>query len=234
MASVETPQFLSFNSKISPSLSGYQQPSDAEMAEMKNRDPPLEATWTIWQQIAQSDSKAYSDATQNVASFSTVKDFWRYWNHLPQPSELLDGKKFVRETPDSRSIVDALMLFRDGIKPEWEDSANATGGHFQFQLKPQLGGGAIDEVWNNIVLGVIGATMEHSQMITGVRLVDKLSQSRASAIRIEVWFSNFEDNDKVGALQKSLEKAMGTKLDGSAAEPNWGRTDKKSHIQQKK
>merc|ERR1719361_2593850 len=141
------------------------------------------------------DSKAshYSDATHRVASFSTVKTFWKYWNHLPQPSELLDGKKFVREASGSRSVVDALMVFRDGIKPEWEDAVNASGGHFQFELRPSLGGGSIDEYWNNIVLGMIGGTIEPPDMITGVRLVDKLSQpARSAAVRIEVWFSNIE------------------------------------------
>lgn len=232
------PQYLSFNSKISPGLATYQQPSEAELEELKNRDPPLRYTWTIWEQIMQqSDAKnsAYSDATHKVANFSTVKGFWKYWNHLPQPSELLDGKKFVRDNGvDSRSIVDALMLFRDGIKPEWEDSTNATGGHFQFQLKPQLGGGVIDELWNNIVLGMIGGTIQPAEMVTGVRLVDKLTQNKMAAIRIEVWFANFEDTEKVDALQKSLEQCMGTKLDGSVeTQKSWGKTDRKTHIVKK-
>jgi len=205
---------------------------------MKNKDPALRFTWTIWEQIMQSsDAKAaqYSDATHRVASFSTVKGFWKYWNHLPQPSELLDGKKFVREAADQRSVVDALMVFRDGIKPEWEDAVNASGGHFQFQLKASLGGGVIDEYWNNIVLGMIGGTIEPADMITGIRLVDKLAQTRIASIRIEVWFSNFDDTEKVDTLQKSLEKCMTTRLDGTHSSPTaWGKTDRKSHAPQKK
>jgi len=204
---------------------------------MKNKDPALRFTWTIWEQTMQSnDAKtaAYSDATHRVASFSTVKGFWKYWNHLPQPSELLDGKKFVRETAESRSVVDALMVFRDGVKPEWEDSTNATGGHFQFQLKPNLGGGVIDEYWNNIVLGMIGGTIEPADMVTGVRLVDKLSQNRTASVRIEVWFANYEDTDKVDMLQRNLEKCMATTLDGSLSTANsWGKTDRKTHIVKK-
>jgi translation initiation factor 4E len=232
------PQFLSFNNKISPDLSTYQAPSPSELEEMKSRDPALRYTWTIWEQIMQSsDAKAaqYSDATHQVASFSTVKGFWKYWNHLPQPSELLDGKKFVRETNDTRSVVDALMLFREGIKPEWEDAVNASGGHFQFQLNQNKGGGLIDEVWNNIVLGLIGGTVEPADMITGVRLVDKLNQPRAPSVRIEVWFSNFEDTEKVDALQRNLEKCMTTRLDGTHNTSSiWGKTDRKPHFAQKK
>lgn len=203
---------------------------------MKNKDPNLRYTWTIWEQIMQNDAKnaQYSDATHKVASFQTVKGFWKYWNHLPQPSELLDGKKFVRETAETKSVVDALMVFREGIKPEWEDSTNATGGHFQFQLKPNLGGGVIDEYWNNIVLGMIGGTIEPADMITGVRLVDKLSQpARAAAVRIEVWFSDFENTEKVDLLQRNLEKCMATKLDGTPGQASWGKTDRKTHIVKK-
>jgi len=199
---------------------------------MKQKDPALRFTWTIWEQIMQSnDAKAvYSDATHKVASFGTVKNFWKYWNHLPQPSELLDGKKFVREQGESRNVVDALMLFKEGVRPEWEDPLNANGGHFQFQLRPALGGGVIDEYWNNIVLGMIGGTIEPAEMITGIRLVDKLNQGRAVSIRIEVWFSNFDDTEKVDLLQRNLERCMTTRLDGSQSEAaKWGKTDRKSH-----
>jgi len=226
--------YLSFNTKISPGLAGSQAVSAEELEEMRQRDPALQYTWVLWEQITQADSKVdkYADATHRVASFGTVKGFWKYWNHLPQPSVLLDGKKFVREGSDgARSVVDALMVFREGIKPEWEDQVNASGGHFQFQLKPTISGGIIDEYWNNIVLGIVGGTIEPADMITGVRLVDKLTQARAPVVRIEVWFSNFDDTAKVDQLQQSLERCMTTRLDGSAASGAWGKTDRKTHIQ---
>merc|ERR1719329_2091575 len=169
-----------------------------------------------------------------VSSFSTVQDFWRLWNHMPQPSELLEQKRIVREQPDGLHVIDAIMIFRDNVRPEWEDPLNANGGHFQFQLRPQLGGGVIDEYWNNIVLGLIGGTIEPAEMITGIRLVDKLNQTRTASIRIEVWFSNFEDTDKVDILQRNLEKCMATKLDGTVSTANsWGKTDRKTHITKK-
>lgn len=231
------PQFLSFNSKISPGMGSYQAPTPAELEEMKSKDPPLRYTWTIWEQIMQpNDAKAaqYSDATHRVASFGTVKQFWKYWNHLPQPSELLEGKKFVRETAESKSVVDALMVFREGIKPEWEDAVNASGGHFQFQLKAALGGGVIDEYWNNIVLGMVGGTIEPSEMITGARLVDK-TQQRMAFVRVEVWFSTFDDTEKVDLLQKNLERCMTTRLDGCSSAPAaWGKTERKPHAASKK
>ena len=52
---------------------------------------------------------------------------------MPQPSELLDAKRMVREQPDGLHVIDAIMIFRDNIRPEWEDKMNAGGGHFELQ-----------------------------------------------------------------------------------------------------
>jgi len=61
-----------------------------------------------------------------VATLDTIKAFWRlhpatvsadwaweaavaavrYWNHMPQPSLLLEGKKFLRIKDDGRLVVD--------------------------------------------------------------------------------------------------------------------------------
>mmetsp|Transcript_160114 Transcript_160114/g.513707 ORF Transcript_160114/g.513707 Transcript_160114/m.513707 type:complete len:228 (-) Transcript_160114:74-757(-) len=220
--------YLSFNENLNPNLKFTTEDADAE--EIK-KDLPLRYTWTIWEQIMQSsDGKTaqYSDATHKVSSFGTVQDFWRHWNHLPQPSELFEQKRMVREQPDGLHIIDALMIFRDGVRPEWEDKLNSAGGHFQYQLKPNIGGGQVDEYWNNLVLGLIGAAIEPANMITGIRLVDKLSGPRAAnAIRLEVWFTNYDDTQAVNTLRRNVERCMATRLDGSVGQAPRGET--KSH-----
>ncbi|CAK9102791.1 unnamed protein product [Durusdinium trenchii] len=154
--------FLSFNSTVSPQIDTFLESNDC--SENTEQDPALEQKWVLWEQLglsaAQRDSSQYSQATQHIATLETIKGFWKYWNHMPQPSFLLEGKKFLRiNKDDSRMVVDALMLFKDGIRPEWEDAVNATGGHFTYQLKAALGGGLIDEIWNNTVLSLIGGSV---------------------------------------------------------------------------
>lgn len=226
--------FLSFNPNNENVLKFAAEDID-EKDELLKKDLPLRFTWVIWEQIMQSsDGKAaqYSDATHKVAPFSTVQDFWKLWNHMPQPSELLEQKRMVREQPDGLHVIDAIMIFRDNIRPEWEDKMNQSGGHLQFQLKPNIGGGQIDEYWNNIVLGMVGATIEPSQMITGVRLVDKLSGPRqANGIRLEVWFTNYDDTNAVATLRKNIEKCMATRLDGTIGQIP--KCDLKGHQTQK-
>jgi len=56
-------------------------------------------------------------------------------------------------------------------------------------------------------------------MITGIRLVDKLSGPRAAnVIRLEVWFTNYDDTQAVGVLRKNVEKCMSTRLDGNSGQ----------------
>jgi len=222
--------YLSFNENFNSNLQFTTEDTE-EIKELLTKELPLRYTWAIWEQIMQpTDGKSsqYSDATHKVSTFNSVQKFWKLWNHMPQPSKLLEQKRMVREQPDGLHVIDAIMIFRDGIRPEWEDKANAQGGHFQFQLKPAVGGGQLDEYWNNLILGMIGATIEPAGMITGARLVDKLSGPRAAGVvRLEVWFTNYDDTQAVTALRKNVEKCMATRLDGAQASPP--RCETKSH-----
>merc|ERR1719313_1513116 len=108
------------------------------------------------------------------------------YNKIPQPSFFLQGKKLVRVQENGKSAdIDSISFFRHDVRPEWEDPLNKKGGHFQFQLKVNSFGdkyGQLDEYWNNLVLGMIGATIQPAQMITGIRLVDKVAGPRASEV----------------------------------------------------
>ncbi|CAJ1338638.1 unnamed protein product [Effrenium voratum] len=157
---------------------------------------------------------------KEIVPFKTAQEFWSIWNGVPQPSELLENKRITRDNGSSQTAIDAIMIFKDGVRPEWEDPLNASGGHFQVQLKPSLGGAQIDEYWNNIVLGIVGGTIEPYDIITGVRLVDKLAGAKAAGIlRIELWFARYEDTAAMNQLRKNMEKIMFQKLDGSAGTP---------------
>lgn len=45
------------------------------------------------------------------------------------------ANRMVLNVADGFHVVDALMLFRENVAPQWEDPMNADGGHFQFQFK---------------------------------------------------------------------------------------------------
>jgi len=209
-------QYLSFNTNVIAKINipGCPEHETAENLSALRQPMYLKTPWCLWEQVA---TGGY--ATSKVVTFDSVQNFWSVWNGVPQPSELLDNKRFFREMPTGSApqSIDAIMIFREGIEPQWEDKANATGGHFQIQLKPTSGGGQIDEYWNNLVLAMIGETMEAGQHVTGVRLVDKLTGKGkvTDAIRLELWYHSKATPKEVLDLKKSVERAMITKLDGS-------------------
>lgn len=189
---------------------------------------------------------AYGDLTTQVAKISDVQTFWHYFMHLPQPSQILgESKKIVRQDSEDSPAhtLAALMFFKDAIRPEWEDEANKKGGHFQFTLQlertrpmgkdaPVLGNkepgsswlAQTDEYWNNIVLGLIGGSLDPADFVTGVRLVDKVKPPPRQGgrpvghIRVEVWFRDASDNAKINALKDALENHMRCHIDGSMSQ----------------
>ncbi|CAE7252442.1 NCBP [Symbiodinium natans] len=207
---------LSFNSSLAS-------PDDVADFHDEEQDPdvpevlPLRCTWVVWQQRASSGkSVPYEQSTKQIASMESVEDFWRTFDRLPQPSDLLTRRmaEKTEEFQDAPHVVDALMIFRDGVLPQWEDAANCEGGHLQFHFKASLGGAQLDEYWNNLVLGTVGATLEPIDMITGLRLVDKVTTGKGgvpSMIRMEVWFGSASDVQAVAALQRNVERCVATR-----------------------
>jgi translation initiation factor 4E len=43
-------------------------------------------------------------------------------------------------------------VFKKGIRPEWEDAANANGGKFSIQFPRNRTGEAINDYWLNLVM----------------------------------------------------------------------------------
>ena len=60
----------------------------------------------------------YESKVKQVGTFSTVQDFWRYWNNFVDPAQ------FPRNSN--------LRLFKSSIKPMWEDDMNRAGGRWTW------------------------------------------------------------------------------------------------------
>eukprot|EP00930_Biecheleria_cincta_P020258 TRINITY_DN15273_c0_g1_i1.p1 TRINITY_DN15273_c0_g1~~TRINITY_DN15273_c0_g1_i1.p1 ORF type:complete len:238 (-),score=56.13 TRINITY_DN15273_c0_g1_i1:51-764(-) len=221
--------FLSFNPAITSPEDIADEQDEHDESE-RQEDLPLRQKWIVWQQRAASGSKntPYGESTKQISEMKTLTDFWQIWDRLPQPSELLQRRMVFSDAgTDALQIGDALMLFRDGVLPEWEDAANAEGGHLQFQFKAAVGGAQIDEYWNNLVLGAVGGTIEPADRITGIRLVDKLSSTGSGGkggapglLRMEVWFDSATDHGAMQELQRNIERCLATRtLEGRIATP---------------
>jgi translation initiation factor 4E len=99
-----------------------------------------------------------------VASFSTAEEFWEVYQHLRRPSSL--------------PVISDYHVFKQGIKPIWEDGRNANGGKWIVRLKK----GIIDRLWENLVLALIGDEFNVGDDICGAVL-----SLRTSEDIISIW-----------------------------------------------
>eukprot|EP00612_Vaucheria_litorea_P005117 CAMPEP_0171461548 /NCGR_PEP_ID=MMETSP0945-20130129/5951_1 /TAXON_ID=109269 /ORGANISM="Vaucheria litorea, Strain CCMP2940" /LENGTH=139 /DNA_ID=CAMNT_0011987915 /DNA_START=444 /DNA_END=863 /DNA_ORIENTATION=+ len=98
-------------------------------------------------------------------------------------------------------------IFKDGIKPMWEDENNVLGGKWVITInKPDKKN--LDEWWLHAILASIGGILEHdnSDEICGL-----VMSSRKAHDRIALWTRT--------AASMELQHAIGTKLRGALKLP---------------
>lgn len=114
---------------------------------------------------------------------------------------MFDGKNF-REIEGRQ--IDAFSVFKKGIKPAWEDPANQNGSELSTK-KIVISAETIDTWWENMVLGVIGETIEEDNEICGCRVADK-SQVKAANPRImykmELWLRRVNTDEGDGLKRR--------------------------------
>ncbi|XP_011491496.1 eukaryotic translation initiation factor 4E isoform X2 [Oryzias latipes] len=83
---------------------------------------PLQNRWALWY-FKNDKTKSWTENLRLISKFDTVEDFWALYNHIQQPSKLVLGCDYC--------------LFKDGIKPMWEDDKNKLGGRWLMTLNKQ-------------------------------------------------------------------------------------------------
>lgn len=162
---------------------------------------PLTNPWTLWYLKPPTAAKEdWKDLLTKVVTVSTIEEFWGAVNNLPKVSEL--------------PLRSDYALFKEGIRPEWEDSQNSAGGKWLYQFKDQKS--YVDELWLNCLLAIIGGTMDttvdpqasiEQQEINGIFV-----NVRKAGIRFNVWTKsrNFEKLKPIGLRFKKLIKIQDT------------------------
>uniref|UniRef100_A0A6S8Z3Y7 Eukaryotic translation initiation factor 4E n=1 Tax=Ditylum brightwellii TaxID=49249 RepID=A0A6S8Z3Y7_9STRA len=171
------------------------------------------AEWVLWEHAggAKRDPNAWKENMKQLCKFKTIEDFWRYFNHIPKPSDVFyDGETRKRVGPEGKS-VEEYSLFKSGIEPEWGDPANRTGGEWYF--RQHLEGDVLNMYWQNLVLGVVGETIESEaddgsmrNHINGARVVDK-GRPSYPMFRLELWI-NTKDPEIKERIRVKLVEAM--------------------------
>lgn len=113
----------------------------------------LKHSWKIYYRAPANKYTDYEKSIIEVGSFPTVEGFWKIYVHLKAPSFL--------------PIVSDYHIFKEKIRPVWEDEYNKNGGKWIIRLKK----GVADRYWENLLLAMIGDQfMEANEEVCGAVL----------------------------------------------------------------
>jgi len=101
----------------------------------------IQNKYTFWCYRSGNGTKRvdYIEATKPIGSFGTVEGFWHVYDHIIRPNDFKQSADY--------------HLFKEGIKPTWEDPANKAGGKWMVRLKTK---GLTSRYWEELVLAIIG------------------------------------------------------------------------------
>ncbi len=167
---------------------------------MSSESHPLQNEWCFWEhRKGGSNYGSYGNSLTKIGTFNTAEGFWQYLNAYPLPAKLFSAKPRVKFTDRE---VEGVSLFKQGIRPEWEDVANLKGGEWCFRRT--LSPSALNWYWETLLMGLIGETIDWADEITGMRLVNKSKGERA-VYRIEVWFRSQDLNTREKLKERLLD-----------------------------
>ena len=117
------------------------------------------------------DKKEYENQVKKIAEFDTIEDFWAIFQHLRKPDSCKPGIEF--------------QMFKDPVKPLWEDENNKNGGRITIKLRRNF----TTIIWEEMIFALIGDVLpkEVKDEINGVVVT-----SRKDYNTLQIWIKNFE------------------------------------------
>jgi len=148
---------------------------------------PLQYRWVLWY-CKQDRAKEWEECLKQVASFDTVEDFWALYNHIQLASGLSWGSDYY--------------LFKEGIRPMWEDQHNVEGGRWLIQVDRNRRNELLDHYWLELLMAVIGEQFDdHGEYICGLVI-----NVRQKGDKVSLWTRDAtkeEINRRIGQIAKA-------------------------------
>ncbi|XP_041597493.1 eukaryotic translation initiation factor 4E type 2-like [Vulpes lagopus] len=150
---------------------------------------PLQYNYTFWYSRITpghpTSSQSYKQNIKLIGAFASVEQFWRFYSHMVHPGDL--------------SCHSNLHLFKEGIKPLWEDDANKNGGKWIIQLWK----GLASYCWENLILAILG-----EQFMVGEEICGALVSVWFQESIISIWNRSATDQATTARIQDMLRRVL--------------------------
>jgi len=149
---------------------------------------PLQYNYTFWYSRRTPSRPANTNYEQNIRQIGTVasvEQFWKFYSHLVRPGDLTGHSDF--------------HLFKEGIKPMWEDEANRSGGKWIIRLRK----GLASRFWENIILAMLGEQFMVGEEVCGVVVSIRFQEDILS-----IWNKTASDQVTTSRIRDTLRRVL--------------------------
>uniref|UniRef100_A0AC34Q0I9 EIF-4F 25 kDa subunit n=1 Tax=Panagrolaimus sp. JU765 TaxID=591449 RepID=A0AC34Q0I9_9BILA len=151
----------------------------------------LNNKWSFW--YLRGQRKSYDDWEKNlfkIATFETIEDYYGLFEAALPPSCLVPGADYY--------------LFRDGIKPMWEDPANRNGGRWVL-ISRGKDAKFVDTLFTKMCDSLIGGRFNNFENeICGIAL-----NVRGKHDKVAVWIRDTNIPAKVESIGLAIKHLVG-------------------------
>ena len=132
------------------------------------------------------DKKEYENQVKKIAEFETIEDFWAIFQHLRKPDSCKPGIEF--------------QMFKDPVKPMWEDENNKNGGRISIKLRKEY----TTIIWEEMIFALIGDVLpkEIKDEINGLVINCKKDFNT-----LQIWTKSFTDEVTTG-IEKNIRELL--------------------------
>lgn len=127
----------------------------------------------------------YEQSIRYVGSFASVEQFWHLYSHMVRPNEMTGHCDF--------------HLFKESIKPMWEDEKNKLGGKWIVRLRK----GLASRCWENMVLAMLG-----EQFMVGDEICGAVVSIRYQEDIVSIWNQNSSDLQTRARIRDTLGRVL--------------------------
>uniref|UniRef100_A0A2K6D1S1 Eukaryotic translation initiation factor 4E type 2 n=1 Tax=Macaca nemestrina TaxID=9545 RepID=A0A2K6D1S1_MACNE len=141
--------------------------------------------WYSQDNPASTSSQSYEQRYQQHWHLCPVEQFWRFYSHMVRPGDLTGHSDF--------------HLFKEGIKPMWEDDANKNGGKWIIRLRK----GLASRCWENLILAMLG-----EQFMVGEEICGAVVSVRFQEDIISIWNKTASDQATTARIRDTLRRVL--------------------------
>ena len=147
----------------------------------------LSDKYAFWYHINEiSPDQEYESQIKKLAEFDTLEDFWAIFQYLKKPDDCKQAIEF--------------QLFKDPIKPMWEDENNKDGGRIALKLRKEFS----NLVWEELVFAFVGGyfAKEIKDEINGLVINCKKDFNT-----LQIWIKSYT-NEVTSAIEKNIREIL--------------------------